>query len=70
MTEKRTRADCIADISIFTSNLTQIAKCVYDSIKERDMVSVVDCMHKFYAGYAAISALYSRTMKRLPRMNY
>lgn len=50
------RADCVASISGFASNLTQISKCVYDSIKSDDMASTVDCMNKFYAGYGAISA--------------
>ena len=50
------RADCIANISGFNSNLTQIAKCVYDSIKEKDIPSIVDCMNKFYTGYGVISA--------------
>lgn len=50
------RADCIASISGFNSNLSQIAKCVYDSIKAKDIPSIVDCMNKFYAGYGAISA--------------
>jgi hypothetical protein len=34
----------------------QIAKCVYDSIKEKDIPSIVDCMNKFYVGYGAMSA--------------
>jgi len=54
--EKRTRADCIADISVYTSNLTQISKCVVDSIKNKDIPSIVDCIIKFYTGYGAISA--------------
>jgi hypothetical protein len=53
--EKRNRADCVAEISVYTSNLQQIAKCVYDSIKAKDIPSIVDCMGKFYAGYGAIS---------------
>ena len=50
------RADCISSISTFTSNLTQITKCVYDSIKAKDIASIVDCTNKFYTGYGAISA--------------
>lgn len=53
--EPRTRADCVADISIYTSGLSQIAKCTYDAIKEKDIRSVIDCMHKFYTGVGAIS---------------
>lgn len=51
----RTRADCIADISIYTSSLSQIAKCTYDAIKEKDIPAIIDCMHKFYSGYGSIS---------------
>jgi hypothetical protein len=57
MTDKkpRTRADCVADIAVYTSGLSQIAKCAYDAIKEGDIPSIVDCMHKFYTGYGSIS---------------
>jgi hypothetical protein len=53
--EPRTRADCVADISIYASNLAQIAKCAYDAIREKDIPTIVDCMNKFYTGYGAIS---------------
>lgn len=50
------RADCVASISVLISSLQQIGKCVEDSISEKDIPSIVDCMHKFYTGYGAISA--------------
>lgn len=52
----RTRADCVADISKFTTGLQQLSGYVQDSIRNRDVPSIVDCMHKFYAGYGAVSA--------------
>jgi hypothetical protein len=55
-TAPRNRADLIADISTFTSGLRQISKCACDSIRNHDLVSTVDCIHKFYAGYGSVSA--------------
>jgi hypothetical protein len=71
--EPRTRADCVADISMFASNLTQIAKCAYDAIKEKDIPSIVDCMNKFYTGYGAISGTilsYNGTITEEEVMKY
>jgi hypothetical protein len=52
----RNRSDLVSDIATYTSGLRQIAKCGCDSIRERDIPSIVDCMHKFYTGYGVISA--------------
>ena len=36
--------------------MRKIGKCVEDSIRARDIASIVDCMNKFYTALGAISA--------------
>jgi len=50
------RADCVKRIAEYMSGLNQISKCAKDSIKECDVLSAVDCIHKFYTAYGAVSA--------------
>lgn len=50
------RADCVKQIVEYLTGLNQISKCAKDSIKECDVVSSVDCIHKFYTAYGAVSA--------------
>lgn len=50
------RADCVEKIVGYISNLNTIKKCATDSINNADMVSTIDCIHKFYTAYGAISA--------------
>jgi hypothetical protein len=53
---KMDRADCVEKIIEYVSGLNQIAKCAKDSIKMCDVVSAVDCIHKFYTAYNMVSA--------------
>ena len=50
------RADCVEKIVSYITGLNTIKKCAIDSIKDADMVSTIDCIHKFYTAYGAISA--------------
>jgi hypothetical protein len=56
VTKPRNRSDLVADIATYTSGLHQIQKCACDSIKDRDIPAIVDCIHKFYTGYGVVSA--------------
>jgi hypothetical protein len=51
-----TRVDCVEKIIEYLSELNKISKCAKDSIKSCDVVSAVDCIHKFYTAYGTISA--------------
>jgi hypothetical protein len=50
------RADCVEKIVGYISGLNTISKCAKDSIKSADMVGTIDCIHKFYVAYGAVSA--------------
>jgi hypothetical protein len=50
------RADCVEKIVGYISGLNTISKCTTDSIRNCDFVSAVDCLHKFYVAYGAVSA--------------
>ena len=50
------RADCVEQIIGYITSLNQIVKCAKDSISDSDMVSALDCTHKFYTAYGAVSA--------------
>ena len=52
----RNRSDLVQDIATYTSGLHQIQKCTCDSIKDRDIPAIVDCMTKFFTAYGVVSA--------------
>jgi len=52
----KNRADCVEQIVGYLSSLNQIVKCAKDSISDSDMVSAIDCTHKFYNAYGTVSA--------------
>jgi hypothetical protein len=55
-TKPRNRADLVADISVYMSGLRQIQKCACDSIRDRDIPAIVDCITKFFTAYGVVSA--------------
>jgi len=48
--------DCIEKIIEYISGLNQISKCANDSLRNCDVVSAVDCIHKYYTAYGTVSA--------------
>jgi hypothetical protein len=52
----KTRTDCVEQIVSYITNLNQIVKCAKDSLIECDVATAIDCTHKFYTAYGAVSA--------------
>lgn len=48
--------DCIERIVEYITGLNQISKCAKDALRDCDVVSAIDCVHKFYTAYGTISA--------------
>ena len=53
------RTDCLENVVGYVRGLNQIADCVRRAVRDADMLSVIDCLHKYYTATATVSAAIS-----------